>query len=864
MKSANHTRGLLSRGRQPPHPIVDPFVYMIDDDLMSIESSKICQPRSTKAFQALGMPSQADMGSPCQCITFLDPFPSPQSAWRSAPKLSHYCRVCNTQLNSCKQSTIHVEGKKHAKRLEYLKFCVEASAQNSKEFQPASNNVGMGMNTTSQQSSQSNSAQQLMQASNIPQAVMQPASQAMMQSAPQSMMQSSQSMMQSSPSMMQSAPQTMMQSAPQTLMQSAPQAMMQSAPQAMMQSTSQQPTTSIQASQPTFAHPSQLTLMPQYMAYGNPMTTTSTAYYYPTCYQTYAQQPQTVQAASYQVPLYQEFVSPPPQASNPPLALNTMLPPPPPPQSAPSNPHFTTPTQGMPLQQMHNQQKMNEAYHSMYPMSQEPKPFELTNPSYSIQYTHYESPRKVMSSGYGSSSAASTISPPCPGGSKGETSSSSINSNNKSSSDSRIFLFCDLCQMSFPSQAMLETHVNGPRHNRRQLEDVKQQSNHQGGSITCEVCKVIVNSSQQLQGHLEGHKHRVRCFRRGIHPSNVMTATPSSSTPPSTAPSECSSSLPNSQVATPSSKCHSNTQPSGRSTTNSSNNNSCSNVSSSSNNKMANSLLGRPRPIQPNLMKGAGLMGVSPHLPATAIITSASFLRRSVGSRSGGGLLPLPLPNKLTGLLGSGSSVQFTRVNRSNTGSKSKGRKPNRSARCQDNHDSTTESDDPASTDGSKKKDAIESSPSLSNNGGNIIVKDSPLSSSTSSANRSCGGDNSKLGMSNNDSSSDEAKESEGDPNESQVLVKLPGSPPQGPVSKMSFSCQKCDIRVNSAIQLAQHLKSPKHHVKGTTTATEGNSDSEVGSPMLNMFLKTLQTPTTTFFSSDKEGEESSNTEVER
>eukprot|EP00493_Phyllostaurus_siculus_P015749 UN15992 len=38
----------------------------------------------------------------------------------SAPQ--HFCRVCNTQLNSCKQARIHVAGKKHEKRLAYLKI----------------------------------------------------------------------------------------------------------------------------------------------------------------------------------------------------------------------------------------------------------------------------------------------------------------------------------------------------------------------------------------------------------------------------------------------------------------------------------------------------------------------------------------------------------------------------------------------------------------------------------------------------------------------------------------------------------------------------------------------------------------------
>ena len=41
---------------------------------------------------------------------------------RSTPNLQHYCRVCNTQLNSCKQAQIHTDGKKHEKRLSYLKF----------------------------------------------------------------------------------------------------------------------------------------------------------------------------------------------------------------------------------------------------------------------------------------------------------------------------------------------------------------------------------------------------------------------------------------------------------------------------------------------------------------------------------------------------------------------------------------------------------------------------------------------------------------------------------------------------------------------------------------------------------------------
>jgi len=48
--------------------------------------------------------------------------------------LQHYCRVCNTQLNSCKQARIHVTGKKHEKRLAYLKFSLETSEAVNNSF----------------------------------------------------------------------------------------------------------------------------------------------------------------------------------------------------------------------------------------------------------------------------------------------------------------------------------------------------------------------------------------------------------------------------------------------------------------------------------------------------------------------------------------------------------------------------------------------------------------------------------------------------------------------------------------------------------------------------------------------------------
>jgi hypothetical protein len=62
-----------------------------------------------------------------------------------------------------------------------------------------------------------------------------------------------------------------------------------------------------------------------------------------------------------------------------------------------------------------------------------------------LPYPHYESQRKTVSSGYSSSSTASTVSPPSTsGGKKGEATAS-----NKADAESRAKLyFCDLCQVT--------------------------------------------------------------------------------------------------------------------------------------------------------------------------------------------------------------------------------------------------------------------------------------------------------------------------------------------------------------------------------------------------------------------------------
>merc|ERR1739838_1145851 len=84
----------------------------------------------------------AGVSTTCNCASFLDPFPN-QTTWRSVSSFQHYCRVCNTQLNSCKQSRIHAEGKKHEKRLAYLKFCFENNAGPTNSI-PSSPPANMG------------------------------------------------------------------------------------------------------------------------------------------------------------------------------------------------------------------------------------------------------------------------------------------------------------------------------------------------------------------------------------------------------------------------------------------------------------------------------------------------------------------------------------------------------------------------------------------------------------------------------------------------------------------------------------------------------------------------------------------------
>ena len=155
-----------------------------------------------------------------------------------------------------------------------------------------------------------------------------------------------------------------------------------------------------------------------------------------------------------------------------------------------------------------------------------------------------------------------------------------------------------------------------------------------------------------------GHKHKVRCFRRGLHPSTAVLASArlvnSSSTPPSTAPSECSSTMPRSAASFKYNPLSTSQYDTG--TTTSSNNSYClSNGTKSEgsrggkkagNNKK--SLLGEPPALRPSILQRSGVLN------STAIPYTDS---------QGDGLLPLPDNIKPLGMIPSMATLFSTTNN---------------------------------------------------------------------------------------------------------------------------------------------------------------------------------------------------------
>merc|ERR550532_424608 len=164
------------------------------------------------------------------------------------------------------------------------------------------------------------------------------------------------------------------------------------------------------------------------------------------------------------------------------------------------------------------------------------------NNNYVSDY-HHTSPNST-----GSTGCSSTVNSESKINSNNSNQSMINSSTNSSTNASSSSVYCETCQIAFPSMAVLENHLKGSRHARRvksqqafrQLKDAGTLFRIRGssasvtdigmssGAIRCEVCQVSVNSSHQLQAHLTGHKHRVRAIRRGVK-TNQAVLSPSSS-----------------------------------------------------------------------------------------------------------------------------------------------------------------------------------------------------------------------------------------------------------------------------------------------------------------------------------------------
>ncbi|XP_018403504.1 PREDICTED: zinc finger protein 385A-like [Cyphomyrmex costatus] len=84
---------------------------------------------------------------------------------------------------------------------------------------------------------------------------------------------------------------------------------------------------------------------------------------------------------------------------------------------------------------------------------------------------------------------------------------------------------CEDCDLSFTSQAVLDTHLQGARHAKQvrsknimaTLEETKISftKDEETNGLKCNVCNVCLNSIQQLQTHLNGSRHKKKLMRGG-------------------------------------------------------------------------------------------------------------------------------------------------------------------------------------------------------------------------------------------------------------------------------------------------------------------------------------------------------------
>ncbi|XP_071555664.1 zinc finger protein 346 isoform X2 [Temnothorax nylanderi] len=96
---------------------------------------------------------------------------------------------------------------------------------------------------------------------------------------------------------------------------------------------------------------------------------------------------------------------------------------------------------------------------------------------------------------------------------------------------------CEDCDLSFTSQAVLDTHLQGARHAKQvrsknimaTLEETKISfsKDEETNGLKCNVCNVCLNSIQQLQTHLNGSRHKKKLMRGEWDGKEVVTQGPS-------------------------------------------------------------------------------------------------------------------------------------------------------------------------------------------------------------------------------------------------------------------------------------------------------------------------------------------------
>ncbi|XP_014480635.1 PREDICTED: zinc finger protein 346-like [Dinoponera quadriceps] len=92
---------------------------------------------------------------------------------------------------------------------------------------------------------------------------------------------------------------------------------------------------------------------------------------------------------------------------------------------------------------------------------------------------------------------------------------------------------CEDCDLSFTSQTVLDTHLQGARHAKQlrsknimaSLEETKIgfTKDEDTNGLKCNVCNVCLNSIQQLQTHLNGSRHKKKLMRGEWDGKEVVT-----------------------------------------------------------------------------------------------------------------------------------------------------------------------------------------------------------------------------------------------------------------------------------------------------------------------------------------------------